>query len=176
MAGEPEQAGVAAGGGDVNRGVHPPVGHHLAQLNVATMLEPLESPLMADFVANLGRINSLADSSPGFVWRLEDDDGAATTIRPFGDHILVNISVWESIEALHAFAFRTAHAEIMRRRRQWFRKMEQAYAVLWWVPVGHVPSTAEAAQRLALLQEQGPTANAFTFQSVFPPPAPGGKA
>jgi Domain of unknown function (DUF3291) len=147
-------------------------GHHLAQLNIATMREPLESPSMADFVANLERINSLADSAPGFVWRLKDDSGsAATAIRPFGDNILVNMSVWETVESLHEFAFRTAHAEIMRRRREWFERRAETYAVLWWVPVGHVPSTAEAAQRLSHLREHGPTAEAFTFRSVFPQPS-----
>ncbi len=93
--------------------------YHLAQLNIATMREPLESPSMADFVANLERINGLADASPGFVWRLKDDTGdAATAIRPLGEDILVNMSVWESVESLHQFAFRTAHAEIMRRRHR----------------------------------------------------------
>lgn len=145
--------------------------YHLAQLNIATMREPLESPSMAEFVANLERINSLAESSPGFVWRLKDDSGAATTIRPFGDNILVNMSVWETVESLHTFAFRTAHTDIMRRRREWFDQMAEAYAALWWIPAKHVPTTAEAAQRLAHLREQGPTAYAFTFRKTFPPPS-----
>ena len=149
--------------------------HHLAQLNIATMLESLESPSMVDFVANLDRINGLAEAAPGFVWRLVEEAGTATAISPFGKNVLVNMSVWESIEALQAFAFRTAHVDIMRRRRQWFSKMEQAFAVLWWVPAGHVPTTAEAAQRLAHLREHGPTLEAFTFQTSFPPPAPAGQ-
>lgn len=137
--------------------------YHLAQLNIATMREPLESPSMADFVANLDRINALADSAPGFVWRLKDEQGDATSVRPFGENILVNMSVWESIESLHDFAFRTAHTDIMRRRRDWFDRMEQAYAVLWWVVAGHMPTIEEAANRLSLLREKGPTADAFTF-------------
>ncbi len=144
--------------------------YHLAQLNIATMREPLDSPLMADFVANLERINSLAESSPGFVWRLKDEHGAATTIRPFGDNVLVNMSVWESIEMLHAFAFRSAHKEIMQRRREWFERMGEAYAVLWWVPVNHAPSVEEAAERLAHLREHGPTPRAFVFSKTFSPP------
>jgi len=150
--------------------------YHLAQLNIAAMREPLESPSMADFIANLERINNLAESSAGFVWRLKDESGgAATAIRPFGDNILVNMSVWETIESLREFAFRTAHAEIMRRRREWFARMAEVYAVLWWVPVRHVPSTEEAAQRLSHLREHGPTAHAFTFGSVFPPPSLAGE-
>lgn len=144
--------------------------HQLAQLNIATMREPLESPSMADFVANLDRINALADSAPGFVWRLKDEQGDATSVRPFGENILVNMSVWESIESLHDFAFRTAHTDIMRRRRDWFDRMEQAYAVLWWVVAGHMPTIEEAANRLSLLREKGPTADAFTFGRPFSPP------
>ena len=144
--------------------------YHLAQLNIATMREPLESPSMAEFVANLDRINALADSAPGFVWRLKDEQGDATSVRPFGEDVLVNMSVWESVESLQDFAFRTAHTDIMRRRREWFDRMEQAYAVLWWIAAGHIPSIAEAAQRLALLREHGPTADAFTFRQSFAPP------
>ena len=144
--------------------------HHLAQLNIATMREPLESPSMAEFVASLDRINALADSAPGFVWRLKDEQGDATSVRPFGEDVLVNMSVWESVESLQDFAFRTAHTDIMRRRREWFDRMEQAYAVLWWIAAGHTPSIAEAAQRLALLREHGPTADAFTIRQSFTPP------
>ena len=144
--------------------------YHLAQLNIATMREPLESPSMAEFVASLDRINALADSAPGFVWRLKDEQGDATSVRPFGEDVLVNMSVWESVESLQDFAFRTAHTDIMRRRREWFDRMERAYAVLWWIAAGHTPSIAEAAQRLALLREHGPTADAFTFRQSFAPP------
>ena len=144
--------------------------YHLAQLNIATMREPLESPSMAEFVANLDRINALADSAPGFVWRLKDEQGDATSVRPFGEDILVNMSVWKSVGSLQDFAFRTAHTDIMRRRREWFDRMERAYAVLWWIAAGHTPSIAEAAQRLALLREHGPTADAFTFRQSFAPP------
>jgi hypothetical protein len=144
--------------------------YQLAQLNIATLLEPLDSPRLADFVANLDRINALAEQSPGFVWRLQDDAGDATAIRPFGDNIVVNMSVWEDIESLHAYAFRSAHVEVLRRRREWFENMSEAYAVLWWVPRDHRPTTGEAAGRLASLREHGPTANAFTFRKSFPAP------
>lgn len=144
--------------------------HHLAQLNIATMKESLESPSMADFVANLDRINHLAESSPGFIWRLQDEEGDATAIRPFGPQVLVNMSVWADVESLSQYAFRSAHAEIMRRRREWFEKMSDAYTVLWWVPAGHRPSVAEAAERLRMLRDAGPTPAAFTFRQTFPSP------
>jgi hypothetical protein len=144
--------------------------YQLAQLNIATMKESLESPSMADFVANLGRINALAETAPGFVWRLKDEEGDATAIRPFGEQVLVNMSVWESVEALGAYAFRSAHVDILRRRREWFERMDEAYAVLWWVPRGHRPSVAEGSDRLSRLRELGPTALAFTFRNAFAAP------
>ncbi|WP_374403167.1 DUF3291 domain-containing protein [Niveibacterium sp.] len=143
----------------------------LAQLNIAHLLEPLDSPRLADFVANLERINQLAEQSPGFVWRLQDEAGDATAMRPFADDVIVNMSVWQDIAALHTFAFRSAHADILRRRREWFARMADAYAVLWWVPANHRPSMEEAAERLASLRAHGPTEFAFTFRDAFPAPA-----
>jgi len=142
----------------------------LAQLNIATMKEPLESPGMVDFVANLDRINALAEGSPGFLWRLQTDEGDATALRPLGDSTLVNMSVWRDIDSLNAFVYRSAHSEIMRRRREWFDRMRAAHLVLWWVPVGHRPTVTEATAKLDLLRAKGPTAGAFTFGNAFPPP------
>ncbi len=150
-------------------------GFELAQLNVATLLEPLESPRLADFVASLDRINALAEGSPGFVWRLQDEGGDATAIRPFGDEVVVNLSVWKDLASLHAFAFRSAHVDVLRRRREWFAPMAEAYAVLWWVRRGHRPDVAEAAEQLARLRRDGPTAAAFTFRDAFPPPDAAGR-
>ncbi|MBV8659306.1 MAG: DUF3291 domain-containing protein [Burkholderiales bacterium] len=147
------------------------VQYQLAQLNIAQAKESLESPVMADFVANLDRVNALAESSPGFVWRLKDEGGDATEIRPFGDDVLVNMSVWVDIPSLHAFAFKSAHTEVLRRRREWFVPMTEAYAVLWWVPAGHAPSVDEAAERLAHLRQHGPSPHAFTFRDAFPAPS-----
>jgi hypothetical protein len=144
--------------------------YELAQLNIALMKEPLESPGMADFVANLERINALAESSPGFVWRLKTDEGDATALRPLGDSTLVNMSVWENVAALNEYVYKSAHVEIMRRRKEWFERMREASIVLWWVPRGHRPSVAQAIERLELLRTQGPTADAFTFRKAFPPP------
>src|SRR5512133_2937061 len=138
--------------------------YELAHLNIATMREPLEAPGMAEFVANLDRINALADAAPGFIWRLQDEAGNATAIRPIGASALVNVSVWQDIPSLQRYAFETAHVEIWRRRREWFERMEEASVVLWWVPNGHRPSESEAADRLAHLRAHGATAQAFTFK------------
>jgi hypothetical protein len=145
----------------------------LAQLNIATMREPLESPSMADFVANLDRINALAEAAPGFVWRLQDDDGNATGNRPLGESVLINLSTWRDIESLSSYVYRTAHADILRRRREWFGRMPDAWVVVWWVPAGHRPSVQEALERLEWLRAEGPTPKAFTFSSRFGPPVLG---
>ncbi|WP_018604753.1 DUF3291 domain-containing protein [Uliginosibacterium gangwonense] len=147
--------------------------YHLAQLNIATMRDSLESPVMADFVANLDRINYLAEAFPGFIWRLRDEEGDATAIRPFGDKVLVNLSVWQDVASLKEYAFKSAHVEIMKRRREWFERMQDAYAALWWVPQAHVPTVAEAAERLDFLRSNGPSQRAFNFSQAFPPPAAG---
>jgi hypothetical protein len=140
----------------------------LAQLNIAVMKEPLESPRMADFVANLDRINALADRSPGFIWRLQTEEGDATALRPFGDNILVNMSVWKDLSSLRNFVYKSAHSEIMRRRKEWFERMSEAYLVLWWVPEGHRPTIAEAKAKLDWLRQHGPSTEAFDFGSAPP--------
>ena len=146
--------------------------YELAQLNVAVMREPLESPGMADFVANLDRINALAERSPGFVWRLQTEDGDATGIRAFGDdRLIVNMSVWRSLESLREFVYRSGHADVMRRRKEWFESMPQLISALWWIPAGSTPTLAEAEARLEHLRQHGPSATAFTFKDPFPAPA-----
>lgn len=144
--------------------------YHLAQLNIAMMREPLESPGMADFVDNLERINALAEASPGYVWRLQDEAGDATAIRPFGAQVLVNLSLWRDVQSLSDYVYKSAHAEMLKRRREWFDKVEQAHMVLWWVAAGHRPGVEEAAERLAHLREHGPSAYAFTFRQAFAAP------
>jgi heme-degrading monooxygenase HmoA len=145
--------------------------YELAQLNVGIIRGPIDSPVMAEFVANLERINAVAESSPGFVWRLQTEAGDATLIRPFEDaNNLVNMSVWRDIESLNAYVYSSAHVEVMRRRREWFERMNVPFLVLWWVPKGHRPSIAEAIGRLELLRAKGPTTEAFTFRQAFPSP------
>jgi Domain of unknown function (DUF3291) len=145
--------------------------HHLAQVNLATLRAPLDSPQLAGFVAQLEPINALADHSPGFVWRLQTEDGDATAIRPFGDErIMVNLTVWESLAALRNFVYASRHLDVVRRRREWFHRMADPYQALWWVPAGTIPTVAEAKRRLDLLRRRGPNADAFTFRAPFPAP------
>lgn len=144
---------------------------HLAQVNIGRMKAPLDDPSMDGFVSRLAEINTLADGSDGFVWRMKDGEGAGNTyLRPFDDdRIIVNMSLWESLAHLRAFTYNGPHAEILRQRRDWFEKFERMALALWWVPVGHVPTVDEAKLRLASLDARGPTPYAFTFTSVFPP-------
>jgi hypothetical protein len=145
--------------------------YHLAQLNIGIIRGPMDSPIMAEFAANLARINALAEQSPGFVWRLQTPAGDATAIRPFPDpNMLVNLSVWHDVASLRDFVYRSAHVEIMRRRKEWFERMAEAYYVLWWIRRGHTPGVDEAIARLDMLRAKGPTADAFSFGSAFPPP------
>jgi hypothetical protein len=144
--------------------------YQLAQLNIAKMNHPIDAPEMADFVADLDRINALADEADGFVWRLQTEEGDATAIDYFGPEWLVNMSVWQDVEALHDYVYRTAHAELLARRKEWFERVEEAYVVLWWVPAGTLPSLEDAGGRLERLRESGPTEHAFTFKQAFPAP------
>jgi hypothetical protein len=142
----------------------------LAQVNIGRIRGPIDGPIMAGFMARLDEINALAERSPGFVWRLQTDEGNATYFRPYDDdRILVNMSVWESVETLEAFVYRTVHVELLKQRHEWFEKFESAYAALWWVPAGHRPSLDEMKKRLRRLQDEGPTPFAFTFRQRFPP-------
>src|SRR5881397_199949 len=119
--------------------------HHIAQLNVARLLEPLDTPRLADFVAALDPINALADSSPGFVWRLQAEGGDATSIRVFDDDmIIVNLSVWESLEALRTFVYASGHKAVLGRRAEWFEPASEAHLAAWWVPSGTNPTVQEA--------------------------------
>jgi len=141
----------------------------LAQMNVARLKAPLDSPQLAGFVGALDRINALADAAAGFVWRLQDESGNATALHPMGEDVIVNMSVWRDAESLQAFVYRSDHVGVMRRRREWFEKMD-LYLVLWWVPRGHRPTAEEGIARLDLLRRRGPGADAFTFGKLFPPP------
>jgi Domain of unknown function (DUF3291) len=144
---------------------------HLAQVNIGRLRAPIDDPVMEGFRVQLGPFNALAERSPGFVWRLQTEDGNAIAIRPFPDErMAINMSVWESLEALQHFVYRSAHAAPLRDRRQWFEPIEGPIQVLWWVPVGHTPTVAEALDRLQHLKEHGPCATAFTFRTAFPPP------
>ena len=150
--------------------------YHLAQVNIGRMRAPLDSPELAGFVAALEPVNALADAAPGFVWRLQTEDGNATGVRAFewdaagSAGVLVNMSVWESVEALAAFVYAGPHLAVLRRRREWFELMRESQTALWWVPAGVRPGTADAEDRLRRLRAHGPTPAAFTLRQHFPPP------
>lgn len=147
-------------------------GFHIAQFNIARAKAPLDDPQLADFMAKLDDVNALAESSPGFVWRLKSDSGNATDIRAFEDpRMIVNLSVWTSIDALFDFTYKSAHAPVMNRRREWFERAAGPHLVLWWLAAGTIPSVADAVARLELLTARGPSAAAFTLKARFSPPA-----
>jgi Domain of unknown function (DUF3291) len=143
----------------------------LAQVNVGVIKGPMVAPVMAEFAASLDRINAVADGSPGFVWRLQTEEGDATSIRPFeNENLLINMSVWRDLKSLNEYVYSSAHAQVMRRRREWFERMQEAYLALWWIPAGHRPTIPEAIAKLDGLRANGPTADVFNFRQVFPPP------
>jgi hypothetical protein len=150
--------------------------YQLAQVNVARLAAPLDDPVLADFVAALNPVNAAADQAPGFVWRLQTEDGNATAIVAFewdtadSAGVIVNLSVWADVEHLASFVYGPMHRQVLRRRREWFHRMREAHTACWWVPAGHRPTTDEAEQRVRYLRCNGPTRQAFTLQASFPPP------
>ncbi len=141
----------------------------LAQMNIARAVADMESDTMAGFVARLDEINALADGSPGFIWRLQDETGDATAIQAFDDpHLLVNMSVWQDLESLQQYVYNTAHVELLKNRVAWFDKLNDVSQVLWWVPAGEIPTVSEGKARLQHLQDHGATGAAFTFSKPFP--------
>ena len=146
------------------------VDFHLAQINVGRTKAPVDDPLIAGFMEMLDPVNELADNAPGFVWRLQTDEGNATALKPYDDDlIIVNMSVWESLEALSDFVYSGPHVEVLRRRREWFEHFGAVYQALWWVPAGTIPTVDEAKLRLEHLDAHGPTSHAFTFKQHFAP-------
>ncbi|MGI9551502.1 MAG: DUF3291 domain-containing protein [Aurantibacter sp.] len=142
--------------------------YNLAQVNIAKMLAPTDSPIMADFMNNLDRINALAEQSAGFIWRMKEENNNAMEIKVFDDDfIVINMSIWESIETLFDFTYRSQHVEIFKRKKEWFHKMSDMHMALWYIPSGHIPSTDEAKERLNYLNANGESPYAFTFRSEF---------
>jgi hypothetical protein len=149
---------------------------HVAQVNIGRLRAPVDDPLITDFVAALDAVNALADRATGFVWRLQTEDGNATAVRPVEDDELlaINMSVWESVEALADFVYRSAHLAFMRRRSEWFERFGTSYLALWLIPAGTIPTVPEAMARIARLDRDGPTPAAFTIKHRFAPPHEGG--
>jgi hypothetical protein len=148
----------------------------LAQVNLGRLVAPLDDPRLADFMAALDPVNALADAAPGFVWRLQTEEGNATAVEAFtwdaGDSagVIINMSVWQDLESLKAFVAADLHRSVLRRRRNWFQPMAEATVACWWVPAGHHPSPLEAEERVRHLRAHGPTPHAFTLRTGFPPP------
>ncbi|MEU0478021.1 DUF3291 domain-containing protein [Streptosporangium sp. NPDC006013] len=141
---------------------------HLAQLNIAHMRAPVDSPELAPFAAGLDPVNRLAEATPGFVWRLKGGDAPGDTVKhDYGDHLLINFSVWESREALWDYVYRSGHLEFLQRRREWFLRTAEPSSVMWWIPEGHEPPLAEGMERLERLRREGPTPEAFTFKDFY---------
>ena len=148
---------------------------HLAQLNVGRLVDDPDSNTVAEFMRALGPINALGEASPGFVWMLKDEGGAGATGQRFpgyehDERYVVNLTVWTDVEALRHFTTRSGHAMYLRRRREWFEKADQPTTVLWWIEEGHIPTLVEAADRLAALRRDGPTAAAFDLHTSYPAP------
>ena len=145
--------------------------YHLAQINIAYSRGARDEEIMQGFIDRLDEINAIADSSPGFVWRLQTEEGDATAIQAFDDPMmLVNVSVWEDIDSLKNFVYKSAHVELIQDREAWFKKIQESHQALWWIPEGHVPSVEEAREKLEYLQANGASEVAFTFSKSFAPP------
>jgi Domain of unknown function (DUF3291) len=154
--------------------------HVLAQANIARFAAPADSPQLAPFFAALDPVNAVADAAPGFVWRLQTEEGNATALRVFeaesagaDSGILINMSVWETVEDLAAYVYGEAHRAVLRRRREFFQPPKEAYSAAWWIPRGHIPTLAEAEERVTHLRAHGPTPYAFTLKVHFPVPGDG---
>lgn len=145
--------------------------HHIAQINVARLRAPLDDPAMADFMAELARVNALADADTDMIWRLQTAGGDATSLRPYSDPmVIVNITVWRTLEALHRFTYRGDHAQAMKSRVRWFDRLRDASVAIWWIRAGELPTVEDAVRRLDHLREHGPTEHAFDFRTKWPPP------
>jgi hypothetical protein len=145
--------------------------YHLAQINIARMLAPIDDPIMADFVAQLSPINALAEQSPGFVWRLQSESGDATSIKVYEDDmVIINLTVWENPDVLRAYVYKSMHRTVLREHQRWFEKLDGPYYALWWIPADHIPSAEEGRERLEYLCQHGESAYAFSFKNTYPVP------
>jgi hypothetical protein len=150
---------------------------HLAQINIGRLVAPRGDPRVQPFFDALDRVNALAESTPGFIWRLQGGSGNATELQPTPDPLLIpNMSVWDDAESLFEFVYRSAHTPEMARRREYFERFDGAYQALWWIPAGHRPTVEEGLSRLWMLDRFGPSAQAFTFKAQFPQPGKNGPA
>jgi hypothetical protein len=147
--------------------------YHLAEINIAKMKGVnINDPIMKEFVDNLEAVNGIAESSPGFVWRLKDDNNNATSLNPYDDEqVIINVSVWESIENLEHFMYKTFHSDFLKRRKEWFINFGKVYTAMWWTPVDHLPSLQEAVDNLAYLEKNGASEKVFDFRRKYDRPS-----
>src|SRR5258705_3867830 len=127
---------------------------HLAQINIGRLMAPVDDPKIAEFVAQLDPVNAVADTAPGFVWRLQSSSGNATDVIYNDDpFVIVNMSVWESVEALRDFVYKSNHLDVLRDRAKWFEKMEKLHYCLWWIKSTHTfPPLPRAASGWSTIQ------------------------
>lgn len=146
--------------------------YHLAEINIAKMKGvDINDPIMKEFVDNLDLVNTVAEKSEGFVWRLKDESSNATNLNPYNDEqIIVNVSVWENIETLEGYMYKTFHSEFLKRRKEWFLKFGKAHTAMWWIPAGQIPTLEEAVEKLDHLQQNGPSQSVFDLRNKFPAP------
>lgn len=146
--------------------------YQIAEINIARMKGVnIDDPIMKEFVDNLEKVNAVAESSEGFVWRLKDESNNATSINPYNDEqVIINISVWESIETLEKFIYKTFHTEFLRRRKEWFQTFGKAYTAMWWLPAGQYPTMEDAVAKLGELQKNGASTSVFDFKNKFAAP------
>ncbi len=152
--------------------MHTMINYFIAEINIAKMKGvDINDPIMKEFVENLDSVNQIAEQSEGFVWRLKDENNNATSLNPYDDErIIINVSVWKSIETLENFMYRTFHSDFLKRRKEWFLAYGTAHTAMWWIPEGHIPTMQEAVDKLDLLQKNGPSPSAFDFRNKFPSP------
>lgn len=146
--------------------------YYLAQINIALMKAPLDNPIMAEFADALDKINKVAETSPGFVWRLKTTSGNATNIRAYSDpKMLINISVWRSVQQLKVYVYQSLHRDFFVRRRKWFEKYQGEHFAMWWIPAEHLPTVKEGKAKLEYLSIHGDSPQSFTFAEPYPPPS-----
>ena len=145
--------------------------YNIAEINIGRIKGvTIDDPVMKEFVDNLEKVNTLAETSEGFVWRLKDDADNATHFNPYHDEqVIINVSVWESIEALEHFMYKTVHVDFLKRRREWFQAFGKVYTAMWWIPKGEVPTLQEAVEKLDYLQKHGATEKVFDFRNKYLP-------
>lgn len=141
--------------------------HHLAQVNIAKRLAPLDDPIMQDFINNLDKINAIADLSAGFIWRLQDEDKVEAVSVFQDDSLIINMSVWEDLDSLFNYTYNSGHIEVFKRKKEWFSKMKMMHMAFWYIPEGYEPTFQDAKDRLDYLNKHGDSPYAFSFKSKF---------